>query len=394
MRRVAILGSTGSIGRQTLEVIAAYPARFEVCALAAGRNVDLFAEQIRTFAPAVVSCATDEAAAALRGKLGADASRTRIEHGGPGLAAVAAGSGADIVVAATDGLVACSAIFAAVERGVDIALANKEVAVAAGEPLFSTAARSGAAVLPVDSEHCAIFQCLRGERASDVRKVVITASGGPFVDADVEALAAATPAQALVHPTWQMGSKNTLDSATLMNKGLEVIEACRFFGLASSQVDVVVHRQSIAHAFVILCDGSVKAQVASPDMRMPIGFALAYPERLDRAVALPATLRALGLDGSRSTWTFEPVDHRRFPCLRLAYRALEAGGTCPAVLSAANEEAGRAFLAGQVRFVDIGAIVAEALDAHEAGPALLPDIEEADRWARSFTRDVVSRARL
>lgn len=396
MRRIAILGSTGSIGRQALDVVAAHPDRFEICALAAGRNMTVLAEQIRAFAPDVASCASEDAAAALRDDLGADKrlAGLRIEHGERGLVAVAAESGADIVLAATDGLVACRAIFAAAERGIDVALANKEVAVAAGEPLFATARRSGGRIMPVDSEHCAIFQCMLGEKAPDVRTVVITASGGPFVDTPASALASVTPAQALVHPTWTMGSKNTLDSATLMNKGLEVIEACRFFDLASSQVDIVVHRQSIAHAFVIFRDGNVKAQIASPDMRMPIGFALGYPDRLDRAVALPATLRALGLEGSRATWSFEPVDHDRFPCVRLAYRALESGGTYPAVLSAANEEAGRAFLAGRLRFVDIGAIVADALDAHDSSPAGLPEIEEADRWARSFTRDVVERARL
>lgn len=394
MRRVAILGSTGSIGRQALDVIAGNPERFEVCALAAGSNVGLLAEQAKLFRPSVVSCKTAEAASELRALSPSVGAHVRIESGEVGLRAVAADSGADIVLAATDGLVACRAIFAAASAGIDIALANKEVAVAAGEPLFSSAAASGSTILPVDSEHCAIFQCLQGERASDVTKVVITASGGPFVDTPASVLASVTPAQALVHPTWQMGAKNTLDSATLMNKGLEVIEACRFFALAPSQVDVVVHRQSVAHAFVIFADGSVKAQIASPDMRMPIGFALSYPQRLESAFALPATLRALGLDGTRSTWTFEPVDRERFACLGLAYRALEAGGTCPAVLSAANEEAGRAFLDGKILFVDIAAIVAEALDAHERRPAGLAEIEEADLWARSFSRDVVDRARL
>lgn len=394
MRRVAILGSTGSIGRQALDVVAAHPERFEICGLAAGSNVGLLAEQVRRFNPTVVSCGSLERSHDLDPLLDWDANPgRRIEWGDKGLRAVAAESGADIVLAATDGLVACRAIFAAAERGIDVALANKEVAVAAGEPLFAAAAKAGARILPVDSEHSAIFQCLRGERTGDVRTVVVTASGGPFVDTPADALAAATPAQALVHPTWSMGAKNTLDSATLMNKGLEVIEACRFFELSPSQVDVVVHRQSLAHAFVIFSDGSVKAQVASPDMRMPIGFALAYPERLERATALPATRRALGLDAHRATWTFEPVDHARFPCVRLAYRALEAGGTYPAVLSAANEEAGRAFLAGTVRFVDIAAIVRQALDAHDGRGARLADIEEADRWARSFTRDVMARAR-
>lgn len=396
MRRIAILGSTGSIGRQALDVIAAHPDRFSVCGLAAGSNTELLAEQVRAFSPAVVSCATQAGASELAERVATRAARgaaMSMESGERGLIAVAVESGADIVLAATDGLVACRAVFAAARRGIDIALANKEVAVAAGEPLFAAARGSGARIMPVDSEHSAVFQCLLGEQTSDVRTVVLTASGGPFVDFTLRELGSVTPAQALVHPTWSMGAKNTLDSATLMNKGLEVIEACRLFALAPAQIDVVVHRQSIAHAFVIFRDGNVKAQIASPDMRMPIGFALAYPERLDRAIALDATLRALGIGEQHSTLTFEPVDHERFPCVRLAYRAALDGGTYPAVLSAANEVAGRAFLQGKIRFVEIGEIVAAALDAHDARPAELPYIEEADRWARSFTRDVVTGSR-
>lgn len=394
MRRIAILGSTGSIGRQALDVIASHPDKFSVCGLAAGSNIELLAEQVDRFAPDVVSCASLDGSNHLDGRLDWDrAPNRRLEWGAKGLRAVAAESGADLVLAATDGLTACRAIFAAAECGIDIALANKEIAVAAGEPLFAVARASGSRIMPVDSEHCAVFQCLLGEKISDVRTVVLTASGGPFVDLTREELESVTPAQALVHPTWTMGTKNTLDSATLMNKGLEVIEACRLFALDPSQVDVVVHRQSIAHAFVIMRDGSVKAQIAAPDMRIPIGYALAYPDRLDQAVGLGSTLRTLGLESGGISWTFEPVDHARFPSVRLAYRALEAGGTYPAVLSAANEEAGRTFLQGKIRFVEIGDFVAAALDAHDARPARLPEIEEADRWARSFTRDVVAGTR-
>ncbi|HYK51942.1 MAG TPA: 1-deoxy-D-xylulose-5-phosphate reductoisomerase [Candidatus Eremiobacteraceae bacterium] len=396
MRRIAILGSTGSIGRQALDVIATHADKFTVCGLAAGSNIELLAGQVRTFEPEVVSCATQALASELESRVdqpAGDSPSIRFEHGERGLMAVAAESDADIVLAATDGLVACRAVFAATERGIDIALANKEIAVAAGEPLFAAARISESRILPVDSEHSAVFQCLLGEKISDVRTVVLTASGGPFVDFTREELGSVTPAQALVHPTWTMGTKNTLDSSTLMNKGLEVIEACRLFDLHPSQIDIVVHRQSLAHALVIMRDGSVKAQIASPDMRMPIGLALAYPERLDQAIALGSTLRAIGLEGGRRSWTFEPVDHTRFPCIRLAYRAVEAGGTYPAVLSAANEEAGRAFLQGKIRFVEIGDFVAAALDEHDAGPARLPEIEEADRWARSFTRDVVAGTR-
>jgi 1-deoxy-D-xylulose-5-phosphate reductoisomerase len=385
MRRIAILGSTGSIGRQALDVIAKHPDRFSVCGLAANANVELLAEQIETLRPDVASCGTNEGLS----KLPRSARERRFECGPEGLLAVAAESGADIVLAATDGLVACSAVFAAVERGIDVALANKEIAVAAGEPLFALAKRTGSRLLPVDSEHSAVFQCLAGERRENVRSIVLTASGGPFWEYPLDKLAAITPAQAQVHPTWSMGPKNTLDSATLMNKGLEVIEACRFFEVTPKQIEIVVHRQSVAHAFVIFSDGSVKAQLAAPDMRVPIGFALAYPDRLDDAVALAATRRALGLEQLASVLTFEPVDDERFPAVALAYRAAEAGGTYPAVLSSANEEAGRAFLQGKIKFADIGTLVAAALDAHDALPGNLANILESDRWARSFTRDAI-----
>src|ERR1700730_17916545 len=287
MRAVAILGSTGSVGRQALDVIAANPHRFKVCALAANANVGLLAEQAKQFRPAVISCGSETHAAELKSSL--DPAVQRVEYGARGLMEVAVNSGAEIVLAATDGLVACRAVFAAVERSIDVALANKEIAVAAGEPLFAAAKASGSKILPVDSEHSAVFQCLAGERREDVLSIVLTASGGPFWEYPLDKLASVTPAEASVHPTWSMGRKNTLDSATLMNKGLEVIEACRFFDTSPNRIEIVVHRQSIAHAFVIFCDGSVKAQLAAPDMRMPIGFALSYPHRLDEAVALKPT---------------------------------------------------------------------------------------------------------
>jgi 1-deoxy-D-xylulose-5-phosphate reductoisomerase len=390
VRRIAILGSTGSIGRQALDVIAAHPGRFEVVGLAGNANVALLAEQTRRFRPSVVSAGTGDLVDRLRRSLADCRPVPAFAHGADGLRTVAVDSGADLVLAATDGMVSCRALFAAAERGVNIALANKEVAVAAGEPLFAAAKGSGARILPVDSEHSAILQCLAGERATDVRTVIVTASGGPCWTTPAAEMVTVTPEQALRHPTWAMGAKNSLDSATLMNKGLEIIEATRFFSLESSQLDVVVQRQSVMHAFVFFVDGSVKAQLASPDMRLPIGFALSYPQRLDQAVELTATRGALGLEGVGASLSFEPVDHERFPALRLAYAAAERGGTYPAVLSAANEEAGRAFLLGKVRFVDIAALVAAALDAHEGGRAELPEIEEADRWARSFTRDAVS----
>jgi 1-deoxy-D-xylulose-5-phosphate reductoisomerase len=385
MRKVAILGSTGSIGRQALDVIAAHPDRFTVCGLAANESVEMLAAQAGEFHPSVVSCGTEEGALELRSRV----RDPRVEYGARGLEAVAVESGANIVLAATDGLVANRAIFAAVRRGIDVALANKEIAVAFGEPLFALAKASGARILPVDSEHSAVFQCLVGERREDVSGIVLTASGGPFWELPLSALQSVTPEHALRHPTWRMGPKNTIDSATLMNKGLEVIEACRFFDLDPSRIEVVVHRQSVAHAFVLFTDGSVKAQLAAPDMRMPIGFALSHPLRLSGAVALEATRGAIGLGGAASSLTFEPVDEARFPCLRLAYRAIERGGTYPAVLSAANEVAGRAFLQGKLKFTDIARIVSDALEIHVGGGAAMSDIEEADRWARSFARDAI-----
>jgi len=396
MKRVAILGSTGSIGRQALDVIAGHPDVFCVAALAANARIDALAEQANRFEPAILSAGTPERAGELRSKL--TYRPKAIESGADGLRRVAAESDARIVLAATDGTVALRAVLAALESGIDVALANKELAVAAGALLFAAGKKTGANLLPVDSEHSAVFQCLAGEERGNVRGIVLTASGGPFWDLTLEQMRAVTPEQALRHPTWSMGAKNTLDSATLMNKGLEVIEASRFFGLRSEQIEVVVHRQSVAHAFVFFSDGNVKAQLASPDMRLPIGYALAYPERLppandcgrsskdDRYTETEARTRAaIGLAG-KATLAFEPVDHARFPALRLAYRALTAEGTAPAVLSAANEEAGRAFLQGKIRFTDIGSLVERALDALPASPINTTSLMAADASAREYVR--------
>jgi len=280
-KRVAILGSTGSIGRQALEVIARHPERFEVVGLAAGRNTDLLAEQVARFAPRVVSSAAE---------------------GQTGLYAVACRSDADVVLAATDGSIAFDAVFAAVDGGIDVAVANKELVVAAGELLVAHAARSGATLLPVDSEHSAIFQCLQGAPRERVAAIIITASGGPLRDRSAEQIASATVAEALAHPTWHMGVKNTIDSATLMNKGLEVIEASKWFGVPGERVHVVVHRTSVAHGFVVFTDGNVVGQIAAPDMRLPIGYALAYPDRLDDRPA-----RRDDRPGERGRVALEPV---------------------------------------------------------------------------------------
>jgi len=368
-RRVAILGSTGSIGRQALDVIARHPERFEVVGLAGGRNVDVLTEQIATFAPRIASRGSDGAA---------------------GLHAVACESGADIVLAATDGAVAFDAVFAAVERGIDVALANKELIVAAGELLVADAARSGSTLLPVDSEHSAIFQCLLGAPRDRVAAIVLTASGGPFWDRTRDEMASATLEDALAHPTWRMGVKNTIDSATLMNKGLEVIEAAQLFGVPGERIRVLVHRTSVAHGFVIFTDGNVIGQLAPPDMRLPIGYALAYPDRLDDR-PFDDPIEALGGErgASLTTLAFERPDLERFPCLRLAYEALARGGTAPAVVSAANEIAVAAFVAGEIRFGEIPVCIETALGGVDNTNLSLASVRAADRSAREIARAFV-----
>ena len=406
-RNVAILGSTGSIGRQALEVIARHPERFEVVGLAAGRNVELLAEQIARFQPSIVSAANAEAATELTVRLDALGVRVHgtifgkardvelVAHGRTGLEAVACESGADVVLAATDGAVAFDAVFAAVDRGIDVAVANKELIVAAGELLVAHAARSGSQLLPVDSEHSAIFQCLQGAPHKRIASIVLTASGGPFRDRSAAEIADATLDDALAHPTWQMGVKNTIDSATLMNKGLEVIEASKWFGVAGDHVQVVVHRTSVAHGFVVFTDGNVLGQLAAPDMRLPIGYALAYPDRLDDRRPADDPIEALGGErgAASTTLAFERPDLDRFPCLRLAYAALDRGGTAPAVLSAANEIAVAAFVAGEIRFGDIAVCIETTLNGVSSGTLGLDAVRQADRSARDAARAfVVERA--
>ena len=352
-------------------MIARHPDRFEVVALAAGRNVGLLAQQAARFGPSVVSNADD---------------------GAGGLHAVACESGADVVLAATDGSVAFDAVFAAVDRGIDVAVANKELIVAAGELLVAHAARSGAQLLPVDSEHSAIFQCLQGASHERIASIILTASGGPFRDRTADEIAAATLEDALAHPTWQMGVKNTIDSATLMNKGLEVIEASKWFGVPGERVQVVVHRTSVAHGFVVFTDGNVLGQIAAPDMRLPIGYALAYPDRLDDRPAAEDPIVALGGERGAPTTSlaFERPDPGRFPCLRLAYEALAAGGIAPAVLSAANEVAVAAFVAGHIRFGEIPVCIETTLDRVDSTNTVsLAAVREADCSARDAARAFV-----
>jgi 1-deoxy-D-xylulose-5-phosphate reductoisomerase len=375
-RRVAILGSTGSIGTQALDVIAQHPQRFEVVALAAGQNGELLREQAARFKPRIATTATD---------------------GPVGLMRVALESQADVLLAATDGAVGFEAVFAAAQRGMTLAVANKELIVAAGDLLVEVAGRAGSPVLPVDSEHSAIFQCLAGEAHASIDEIVLTASGGPFwrrTKADMER---ASVGEALAHPTWQMGIKNTIDSATMMNKGLEVIEASRLFGVPGERVRIVVHQQSIAHGFVRFKDGSVKAQLAAPDMRVPIGYALAYPDRLPsspgaaRGPGMGSVLEDLGAKpGAPSLrYDFEPPDPERFPCIRLAYQALAAGGTLPAVLSAANEVAVGAFVEGKVAFGEISRVIEQTLDRVGPGEPTLDGIRAADRKARTTAHEMI-----
>ena len=372
-RRVAILGSTGSIGTQALDVIAAHPERFTVVGLAAGMNVARLREQCAHFAPLIATSAQD---------------------GPDGLRRVAVESKPDIVLAATDGAVAFDAVLAAIERGTDVAVANKELIVAAGEVMLGAAARSGSRLLPVDSEHSALFQCLVGEDPSRVAALVVTASGGPFRTAGAAEIAQATLEQALAHPTWRMGTKNTIDSATLMNKGLEVIEASRLFGQPGEKVLIAVHPQSIAHGFVVFSDGSVKGQLCHPDMRVPIGYALSFPDRLSRPESPKGAidpLYALGAQPgiSHLRYEFERVDQEKFPCVRLAYQALARGGTAPAVLSAANEVAVRSFVEGKIRFGEIARIIESTLERVAHRDATLAQIREADAEARIMAAEFV-----
>lgn len=374
-KRVAILGSTGSIGTQALDVIARHPDRFEVVGLAAGRNAALLRDQVDCFKPQVSSLGSADGAA--------------------GLHRVAVESEPDIVLAATDGAVAFEAVFAAVDAGISIAIANKELVVAAGDLLFARAARSGALLLPVDSEHSAIFQCLVGEPRERVASIVLTASGGPFWTATAAEIRSATVADALRHPTWQMGTKNTIDSASLMNKGLEVIEASRFFDLPGERIAVLVHRTSVAHGMAIFTDGNVKAQLAAPDMRLPIGYALAYPDRLPEPFPRDA-LVALGgeLGAPATTLRFERPDLERFPCLGLAYAALARGGTAPAALSAANEIAVAAFVNGEIPFGAIPECIAQACDAVQQFELTLDAVREADGSARRAATAAVAERRV
>jgi 1-deoxy-D-xylulose-5-phosphate reductoisomerase len=381
MIRIAILGSTGSIGRSALSVVDAHPDRLQVVALAAGRNVDVLAGQIRRFRPRVASVGSGHRED-LRAR-GVDEHVTSLHEGPHGLVQVATHPDVDIVLCASSGTAALEAVLAAIAAHKRIALANKEVLVMAGALVTRAARREGVDLLPVDSEHNAIHQCLHGRSSAEITRLILTASGGPFRNSTMGELERVKPEDALKHPTWQMGRKITIDSATLMNKGLEVIEAHWLFGTPASRIDVLIHPQSIVHSLVELRDGSTIAQLGVTDMRLPIQYAFSYPERWDAALPV-LNLAAVG------PLEFAEPDRQRFTCLGLAYAALETGGTMPVVLNAANEIAVEAFLEGRIPFPAMARVIEQAMGAHSPVPADgLEVVREIDDWARARARESV-----
>ena len=388
MKRLAILGSTGSIGQSTLSIVASYPERYSVTALAAGRNLDAAFSQVVLWRPRLVSLATEELASELTGRLRAKAiTGVEVVWGTAGTVACATHPEADFVVSAIVGVAGLEATHAAILAGKPIGLANKECMVAAGEILTRDARRLNVPLLPIDSEHNAVHQCMRVGTAAEVKQVWLTASGGPFRKLPLQDFAGVTPEQALKHPTWVMGQRITIDSATMLNKGLEVIEACRLFDLPPSQVKVTVHPQSTVHSLVEYVDGSILAQISVTDMRLPILYALAFPER--PASSLTFDLAAL------SRLDFEPPDFARFPCLRLAYEAAEKGGAHCIALNAADEVAVDAFLRREIPFPGIPRTIEEVLErTPQSHPETISAVLEADSQARERAREVVSAAAI
>jgi len=381
MKRIAILGSTGSIGQSTFKIVEAYPDRFHVVALAAGRNIEAAFEQAKSWRPRVLSVAQEQDAAALKTRLkAAGISGIEVVHGTPGTVQVATHPEVDFVVSAIVGVAGLQATYEAVRAGKTVGLANKECLVAAGELITAEARKQGKPLLPIDSEHNAVHQCLRGGRAEEVERIWLTASGGPFLHTPREQFASITVAQALNHPVWKMGQRITIDSATLMNKGFEVIEACRLFNLPPSQVKVTVHPQSTIHSLVEFVDGSLLAQISVTDMRLPILYALTYPERIQSDLRFPVSdLRHLD---------FYPPDMEKFPCLRLAYEAVEAGGAQTIALNAADEVAVAAFLEGAIGFAEIPVLIEETLNATGNVPLeSIQQVLEADVEARRIARE-------
>lgn len=387
MKRIAILGSTGSIGQSALAVVDAHPDRLTIVGLAAGENADRLADQIARYRPQTVAMASSQAADRLRAT-GALSGVELAGIGRDGLVAVASDPAVDLVLCASSGTDGLEAVLAAIEAGKTIALANKEVLVMAGAIVMEAARRKGVAILPVDSEHNAIHQCLHGRAASEVRRIVLTASGGPFRGRSASHLEEVTAADALRHPTWRMGRKITIDSATLMNKGLEVIEAHWLFGLRADQIDVLIHPQSVVHSMAELVDGSVIAQLGVTDMRLPIQYAFSYPDRWSAPLPTLDLARAGRLE-------FEVPDMTAFPCLRLAYRALESGGSLPVVLNAANEVAVSLFLEGRLAFPSIAHVIEGTMDEHEAADVgTVEQLRTADHMARRRAEAIARRVEL
>jgi 1-deoxy-D-xylulose-5-phosphate reductoisomerase len=384
-KRIAILGSTGSIGRSTLSVVETYPDRFEILTLAAGSNIEAAYEQARQWKPRVLSIASESDADALRSKLKSDGlSEIEVVHGSAGTVKVATYSEVDFVVSAIVGVAGLEATYEAVKAGKTIGLANKECLVAAGELITAAARQTGKPLLPIDSEHNAVHQCLRGGRMNEVERIWLTASGGPFLKTPKSEFPSITVQQALNHPTWKMGKRITIDSATLMNKGFEVIEACRLFHVPPSKVEVIVHPQSTIHSFVEFIDGSILAQFSVTDMRLPILYALTYPDRIASDLRFPVmNLRQLD---------FHPPDMAKFPCLTLAYQAVEAGGAVPVALNAADEIAVAAFLDGFIRFDEIPRLIESVLAATKPGNLeSIHHVLEADQTARLVARECVDK---
>jgi 1-deoxy-D-xylulose-5-phosphate reductoisomerase len=387
MKRIAILGSTGSIGQSALAVVDAHADRLEVVGLAAGSNADLLAEQIATYRPRIAAMATGEAIDRLQ-QNGSAREVSIAGTGRDGLVAVATHPDVDIVLCASSGTEGLEAVLAAIEHGKTIALANKEVLVMAGGIVTEAARRSGVAILPVDSEHNAIHQCLHGCDRRDIKRLVLTASGGPFRGRPASDLTAVSADDALKHPTWRMGRKITIDSATLMNKGLEVIEAHWLFGVRADQIEVLIHPQSVVHSIVELADGSMLAQLGVTDMRLPIQYAFSYPERW------PAPLPSLDLVRAGKL-EFETPDTAAFPCLGLAYRALEAARSLPVVLNAANETAVARFLEGRISFLSIPFVIEKAMAAHRPEEvATIAAVRKVDEWAREYSQEIARAVEL
>ena len=383
MKTIALLGSTGSIGMSTLDLVRQFPERFEIHGMAAGVNLKRLAAQVKEFSPRVVSIKHEKDVPRMRQLL--NGRRVEVLWGEAGAAEIASANEVDVVLAAIVGGAGLMPTFKALNAGKEIALANKEALVMAGELLVSAAEKKGVRLFPVDSEHSAIFQCLQGNLRDEVDKLILTASGGPFLRTPLNRLGSVTVAQALKHPNWKMGRKITIDSATMMNKGLEVVEARWEFQMVPECIEVVIHPQSVVHSMVRYQDGAVIAQLGVADMRIPIAYALAYPHRLK------GKWQALELT-RHGELNFLPVDHKRYPALRLAYGALREGGTMPTVLNAANEVAVEAFLEGRIGFRDIHRVIDKTMQRHAATrPRDIGEILNVDRWARENASSLVTR---